>query len=132
MNKITLAFNHWFYNRASLPEFDAFFNRLLGDTSIRASWDGDYDAPQITFKSEKTQNEYTFGVYSGLLRKTHLTQESDSFIHDFQGEILGLNWRDHVKLNLLYEKLVKEFEMEARRQKNKEAEEIIAILNRHP
>jgi len=125
-------FGRIFNDRAELPEFDAFFGRLLNneDIIITLQLNEESSAPWLIFDSKKTGNSYAFGVKSGCLRA--LEAKENFFSKELSGKDLGLNFTNHVKLwDIYYEKLeeLKETDKLAKLAREKE---LSAILARHP
>jgi hypothetical protein len=134
MKYLTMLYERFEYKSECIPEFDAFFERLLVDTSFKSEWNGSCDAPYIKFAAgpnkNVTKNSYTFGVKSGILREATFDQEAKSF--EFLVDKVQLNWANHKKLWAIYEKLVREKREEEARLKKELAERTNEILKTHP
>jgi len=134
MKYLTMLYERFSYKSECIPEFDAFFERLLADASFKPEWSGDYDAPWIKFAADLevnvTKNSYTFGAKSGILRGATFNQEAKSF--EFLVDKVQLNWANHKKLWAIYEKLVREKREEEARKKKERAERVNEILKTHP
>jgi len=120
-----------FYDRAKIPEFDTFFERLLNNEDILITLSergsGVY---WLIFDSKKTGNSYSFGVKSGVLQT--LETKENFFSREINGKVLGLNFTNHVKLWDIYYKKLEELKEMDKLAKLAQEKQLSVILARHP